>query len=185
MTLPITGSQTVGPYFQIGMAPLFREELAGPETVGERVTIHGRVLDGDGMGVPDAQIEIWQADAQGKYCETESGAEGGFRGFGRVATNGHGEFRFTTIKPGSVAGPADSPLAPHLVVLVFMRGLLRHLVTRIYFAGEAANESDLILKLVPAERQHTLIAQRDNGGAAAFEWNVRLQGNDETVFFDV
>jgi len=185
MTLPVTGSQTVGPYFRIGMAPLFREELAGPETAGERVTIHGRVLDGDGKGVPDAQIEVWQADAQGQYIETESVKETGFRGFGRVATNDRGDFRISTIKPGSVAGPDNWVQAPHLVVLVFMRGLLRHLVTRIYFAGEAANESDPILKVVPAERRHTLMAQPEKAEATRFAWNVRLQGDDETVFFEV
>jgi protocatechuate 3,4-dioxygenase, alpha subunit len=185
MTLPVTGSQTVGPYFRIGMAPLFREDLASEGVSGERVTIHGRVLDGEGAPIPDATIEIWQADAQGKYFGTEFAQETGFRGFGRVPTNDRGEFRFTTIKPGSVAGPSDSVQAPHLVVLVFMRGLLRHLVTRIYFADEAANESDPILKLVPAERRHTLLAKRENAGAATFAWNVRLQGDDETVFFEV
>jgi protocatechuate 3,4-dioxygenase alpha subunit len=167
------------------MAPLFREDLAGPGTPGERVTIHGRVLDGDGAGVPDATIEIWQADEHGKYYESESVAGTSFQGFGRVPTNDRGEFRFTTIKPGCVAGPEGSAQAPHLVVLVFMRGLLRHLVTRIYFAGEAANTNDPIVKLVPAERRQTLIAERENAGAATFVWNIRLQGDDETVFFDV
>lgn len=185
MTLPVTGSQTVGPYFQIGMASLFREVLVAEGVSGERVTIHGRVLDGDGASIPDAIIEIWQADAQGKYFGTEFAEQTSFRGFGRVPTNHRGEFRFTTIKPGSVAGPSDSVQAPHLVVLVFMRGLLRHLVTRMYFADEAANESDPILKLVPAERRHTLLAKRENAGAATFAWNLRLQGDDETVFFDL
>ena len=184
MTLPVTGSQTVGPFFRIGMAQLFREEIALEGVAGERVTIHGRVLDGDGHGVPDAQIEVWQADAAGRYFDPESG-EAAFSGFGRVPTNERGEFRFTTIKPGCVAGPDAALQAPHLVVLVFMRGLLRHLVTRIYFAGEAANASDSILALVPAERRETLIAQRESSGVATFAWNIRLQGDDETVFFDV
>lgn len=183
MALPVTGSQTVGPFFRIGMAPLFRDDLAGPEVAGERITIHGRVLDGDGVGIPDASIEIWQADARGTYCESES--SGDFRGFGRVATGDRGEFRFTTIKPGCMAGPENTVQAPHLVVLVFMRGLLRHLVTRIYFADDTVNENDPILKLVPAERQHTLIAKREHVSPATFEWNIRMQGDDETAFFDV
>ena len=185
MTLPVTGSQTVGPFFRIGMAQLFREEIAPEGVAGERVTIHGRVLDGDGHGVPDAQIEIWQANAAGKYFDEESAEGTNFRGFGRVPTNERGEFRFTTIKPGCVAGPGGARQAPHLVALVFMRGLLRHLVTRIYFAGEAANGSDSILALVPAERRETLMAQRESGGPATFAWNIRLQGDNETVFFDV
>lgn len=185
MTLPVTGPQTVGPFFRIGMAPLFREDLAQEGVPGERVTIHGRVLDGDGHGVPDAQLETWQADAEGEYIDAESVDAGGFRGFGRVPTGEKGEFRFTTIKPGCVEGPEKGMQAPHLVVLVFMRGLLRHLVTRIYFEAEATNGNDPVLKLVPAERRETLIAQRESGGAATFVWNIRLQGDGETVFFDV
>ena len=185
MTLPVTGSQTVGPFFRIGMAPLFREEFAPEGMTGERVTVEGRVLDGEGHGVPDAQIEIWQADAQGKYFDAESTEPSAFRGFGRVPTNERGEFRFTTIKPGCVAGPGEVTQAPHLVVLVFMRGLLRHLVTRIYFEGEAANANDPVLALVPAERRETVMAERESGSTGTFVWNIRLQGEDETVFFDV
>lgn len=185
MTLPVTGSQTVGPYFRIGMAPLFQEEIAADGVAGERVTIHGRVLDGDGMGVPDAQLEIWQADADGKYFDEELANETRFLGFGRVPTGDKGEFRFTTIKPGCVAGPENARQAPHLVVLVFMRGLLRHLVTRIYFAGAAANASDPILKIVPEERRETLMAKREGDSGSAFVWNIRMQGDDETVFFDL
>jgi len=185
MTLPVTGSQTVGPFFRIGMAPLFREEFAAEGVAGARVTIHGRVLDGDGMGVPDAQLEIWQADESGKYLEEEEKGTEPFYGFGRVPTNEKGEFRFTTIKPGCVAGPRNSAQAPHLVVLVFMRGLLRHLITRIYFGDEAANASDLILELVPEERRRTLIANREEASSMTYVWNVRLQGEEETAFFDV
>lgn len=185
MTLPVTGSQTVGPYFRIGMAPLFQEDFAADGVEGERVTIHGRVLDGDGVGVPDAQLEIWQADADGKYLDEQRMSEAGFFGFGRVPTDDKGEFRFTTIKPGCVAGPEASTQAPHLVVLVFMRGLLRHLVTRVYFADEAANTNDPILDLVPEERRGTLIARRDSESGSTFVWNICLQGDDETVFFDL
>ena len=185
MTLPVTGSQTVGPFFRIGMAQLFQEDFAADGVSGERVTIHGRVLDGDGVGVPDAQLEIWQADAAGRYFDAESESEAGFRGFGRVPTGDKGAFRFTTIKPGCVTGPEKSTQAPHLVVLVFMRGLLRHLVTRVYFAGEAANANDPILKLVPEERCGTLIARREGESGSTLVWNIRLQGDDETVFFDL
>ena len=184
MTLPVTGSQTVGPFFRIGMAPLFREGMAPEGTAGERVTLYGRLLDGDGVGIPDATIEIWQADAQGKYVGAEE-ERGGFTGFGRVPTNEKGEFRFTTIKPGAVPGPGGSPQAPHVVVIVFMRGLLRHLVTRIYFANDAANENDAILRLVPAERRHTLFARRDGASGTAFKWDIHMQGENETVFFEV
>ena len=187
MTLPVTGSQTVGPFFSIGMAPLCEENFVAEGVAGERVTVHGRVLDGEGHGVPDAVLEIWQADAQGKYCEGDVEGGRGFRGFGRVATGTEGEFQFTTIKPGGVAGPGDSTSAqaPHLVVLVFMRGLLRHLMTRMYFEGEAGNAGDPVLKLVPEERRGTLIAGRDESAAETFVWNVRMQGDDETVFFEL
>lgn len=184
MTLPVTGSQTVGPFFRIGMAPLFCEEMAPAGVAGERVTIHGRVLDGDGKAIPDATMEIWQADAQGKYADSDE-VKSGFTGFGRVPTNEKGEFRFTTIKPGVMRRPGCSEQAPHLVVTLFMRGLLRHLRTRIYFAGEAGNESDGILQLVPAERRQTLIARRDAASEVAFEWNIHMQGENETVFFEV
>jgi len=184
MTLPVTGSQTVGPFFRIGMAPLLCEELASADVLGERVTIHGRVLDGDGKGIPDAIIEIWQADAEGEYARVDQAREG-FTGFGRVPTNDKGEFRFVTVKPGAVEGPGGSTQAPHLVVILFMRGLLRHLLTRMYFADDAANEGDAILRLVPAERRHTLIAKRHGTSAATFEWNIHMQGESETVFFDV
>lgn len=185
MTLPVTGSQTVGPYFRIGMAPFFQNDLAPDGVVGERVTIHGRVLDGDGVGVPDAQLEIWQADAAGEYLDAATETKPNFSGFGRVPTGDKGEFRFTTIKPGCVAGPENSMQAPHLVVLVFMRGLLRHLATRVYFADEATNSNDPILDLVPEERRGTLIARREGESGSTFVWNICLQGDDETVFFDL
>ena len=184
MTLPVTGSQTVGPFFRIGMAPLFREDLASEGVAGERITIHGRVLDGDGKAIPDATIEIWQADAHGKHTDGKE-ENVNFTGFGRVPTDERGEFRFTTIKPGVVRGPGSSAQAPHLVVTLFMRGLLRHLWARIYFEDEPGNEHDAILQLVPAERRHTLIAKRDGAGGAAFEWNIHMQGENETGFFEV
>jgi len=187
MKLQATTSQTVGPFFSIGMDWLVRENLAGAEVSGERVRVRGKVLDGDGRGVPDAILEVWQANAQGKYVHPEDTQEKpieeGFRAFGRIPTKEDGSFEFTTIKPGSVPGPDGKEQAPHLVVSVFCRGLLRRLVTRMYFPGEPANDEDFALQLVPASRRETLIA-RQGGSAGELEWNVVLQGTGETVFFD-
>jgi protocatechuate 3,4-dioxygenase alpha subunit len=202
MTLQATTSQTVGPYFQIGLARFYVDDLTGPGVSGEAIEIAGRVFDGDGQPVPDGVIEIWQADGEGQYAQPEflqaleSIGEGGlpvteniqaqrgqpFRGFGRVPTDADGSFHFKTIKPGRVAAPDGTLQAPHIAVSVFTRGLLRRLVTRIYFPDEPGNAQDFALKLVDAERRHTLIAKkvRDN----RLEWNVVLQGVDETIFFD-
>ena len=187
MTVPATTSQTVGPYFKIGLSPLYRNELVGPETPGERVTIQGRVLDGEGKPVPDAVLEIWQADARGEYCRAETVETSDprvFSGFGRIPTDENGSFHFLTIKPGSTPGPDGSRQAPHLAVSIFMRGLLTRLVTRLYFAGDARNEDDLVLKAVDKDRRVTLLAVPIEGKQAVVEWNVCLQGKNETVFFD-
>ena len=188
MNLLATASQTVGPFFHIGLEKLGVADLAKSAAGGEKVSIRGRVLDGDGKPVNDALIEIWQANAQGKYAHPDDvqdkPLDTGFKGFGRVATGDNGEFRFVTIKPGRVPGPGGALQAPHLVVAVFMRGLLKHLVTRIYFAHDHANAEDPVLKLVPVERRHTLMARAPAGSQDALEWNVILQGQDETVFFD-
>ncbi len=188
MSIPATTSQTVGPYFKIGFSPLYRDQLAGPGVRGERITIEGRVLDGDGKPVPDAVLELWQADAEGKYAspsdlENEP-AEKAFFGFGRISTDDGGAFRFSTIKPGSVAGPGEMEQAPHIVVSIFMRGLLTRLVTRIYFSGEQANEKDAVLQLVEPQRRNSLMAGPVAGKPGLLEWNVILQGERETVFFD-
>jgi len=175
MNFVATASQTVGPYFHIGMDGLYVPDLAG-NAAGEKLVIRGRVLDGDGNPVSDALIELWQAGPDGRF------AQPGFAGFGRVATDADGAFRFVTLKPGPVAGPEGKPQAPHIAVHVFMRGLLRHLVSRIYFPGEAANATDAVLALVPADRRATLVARKTEQGV--LEWNVILQGGDETVFFD-
>jgi protocatechuate 3,4-dioxygenase alpha subunit len=186
MNLLATASQTAGPFFHIGLEKLCVADLAKSAAGGEKVTIQGRVLDGDGKPVNDALIEIWQANAQGKYAHPDDAQdkslESGFKGFGRVATGDDGEFRFVTIKPGRVPGPRGELQAPHLVVAVFMRGLLKHLVTRMYFPAEAGNDDDAVLALVPKERRATLVAKP--AGEGALEWNVILQGRDETVFFD-
>lgn len=186
MNVPATASQTVGPFFHLGLDKLCVADLAGPAASGEKFSIRGRVLDGDGKPVNDALIEIWQANAHGKYAHPDDvqdkPLESGFRGFGRIATDDNGEFRFVTIKPARVPGPRGTLQAPHLVVAVFMRGLLKHLVTRMYFPAAAGNDEDPVLALVSKERRLTLVAKP--AGAGALEWNVILQGRDETVFFD-
>lgn len=187
MRLVASGSQTVGPYLHIGLAWLNTERLAGPGVQGERVVIQGRLLDGDGDGVADGLIEIWQANATGKYAHPEDrqrkALEKGFRGFGRISTDAKGRFRFSTVKPGRVPGPGAKLQAPHLALTVFMRGLLKQLSTRIYFPDDPANAEDPILKRVPAARRTTLIARR-KAARGLLEWNIVLQGRSETVFFD-
>jgi protocatechuate 3,4-dioxygenase alpha subunit len=186
MSLYATGSQTVGPYLHIGLNWLVTRNIAPAGVPGERVAVHGRLLDGDGAPVNDGLIEIWQANAQGKYNHPDDTqkkpVDKRFRGFGRIPTDDRGAFRFTTIKPGSVPGPNGRAQAPHLVVTVFMRGLLKQLMTRMYFPEEKANVRDPVLALVPAERRATLIARPKSRGV--LEWNIVLQGKGETVFLD-
>jgi len=183
-----TPNQTLGPFFHIGLTHLVTADLAGPDVAGERVSIEGRVLDGDGAPVADALVEVWQANVHGRYAHPEDTQdkplESGFRGFGRVATDDAGRFRFSTIKPGRVPGPGGALQAPHLLVAVGMRGLLKHLVTRMYFPNEAANTEDPVLERVPSERRATLVARKLGADGRRLEWNVILQGEGETVFFD-
>ena len=189
MSLQATTSQTVGPYFKIGFRWLDQDQLAPQNASGERVTIHGRIFDGDDVPIPDAILEIWQANAHGKYAHPEDAQnkplEPGFTGYGRVPVKRDGTFQFTTIKPGPVPGPEGREQAPHLLISLFMRGLLRRLVTRIYFPDDPRNPGDCILNLVEAERRPTLIAQNDSGKPGVLEWNIHMQGNSETVFFDL
>ena len=186
MSLRGTTSQTIGPYLRIGLEWMVIEDVAPKGVAGERVTIEGRVIDADGKPVNDAAVEIWQANSQGKYASPEDDQdkplEPGFRGYGRSLTDDSGQFRFRTIKPGPVPGPDGKLQAPHLSVTVFMRGLLKQLVTRLYFPDEPANADDPVLRLVPAERRATLIARKRSDGT--LEWNLVLQGKNETVFFD-
>jgi len=191
----ITPSQTVGPFFNIGLTPGDRygfdafvgEDLVTADTVGDRIRIEGRVLDGDGEPVPDAMVEIWQANGAGRYS---GGGQGpppntAFKGFGRSECDGDGRYRFHTVKPGTVPGPDGRPQAPHINVAVFARGILRRLFTRIYFDGEAANAGDAVLALVPADGRDTLIARRDGtvGDTPRYVFDIHLQGEKETVFF--
>ncbi len=186
MKLVASGSQTVGPYLHIGLTWLNTDRIAGRGVKGERVALQGRLLDGNGVGVSDGLVEIWQANATGKYAHPDDRQkkplEKGFRGFGRIPTDAKGRFRFSTVKPGRVPGPGGKLQAPHLAVTVFMRGLLKQLSTRIYFPGDPANADDPVLKRVPAARRATLIARRKSKGV--LQWNIVLQGRDETVFFD-
>jgi protocatechuate 3,4-dioxygenase, alpha subunit len=187
----LTSSQTIGPFYEDA---LLREDarrnvLAGPETAGERLRIEGRVLDGDGAPVPDALVEIWQADAEGRYShplDRWPPPEAGFLGFGRSGTDEAGRYWFETIKPGRVAFGEDGWQAPHIVVTVSARGLLNHLVTRLYFQDETANGADPVLERVPAERRATLLARRDGGGEGAlYRFDIVLQGRGETTFFNL
>jgi protocatechuate 3,4-dioxygenase alpha subunit len=186
MKLLPTASQTVGPYLSIGLAWLTVDRVAPPDCPGQHLTVGGRVLDGDGAPVTDALVEIWQADAHGRYAHPEDTGEvpltPGFVGFGRVPTDAEGRFRFLTIKPGPVADPQGGLQAPHLVVSVFMRGLLKRLVTRVYFPNEPRNADDRVLRLVPVERRGTLVARPT--ASDELEWDIILQGAGETVFFD-
>jgi protocatechuate 3,4-dioxygenase alpha subunit len=192
----ITPSATVGPFFLFGLMPssmggtdIITNDLVTPDASGERIHIEGRVLDGDGAVVPDAMIEIWQADAAGRYAgaaDQRALPNSAFKGFGRCATDAEGRFRFDTIKPGPVPGPNGAMQAPHIVANVFSRGVLKQMVTRIYFFDEAANASDPVLALVPKERRGTLIAERgSNAGQPTYRFDIRLQGENETVFFEV
>lgn len=190
----VTPSQTVGPFFAYALTPhdydvreIFSQEIATSDAAGERIRVEGYIIDADGEPIVDAMVELWQADGDGRYA-TAPVAEGqntAFRGFGRSGVDSNGFFAFSTVKPGPVPGPNGRMQAPHINVGLFARGMLRRLFTRIYFEGEAANEGDPILDLVPAERRKTLIAKKsDRGGAAAYTFIVRLRGEDETVFFE-
>jgi protocatechuate 3,4-dioxygenase alpha subunit len=193
----ITPSQTVGPFFKYGLTPngeyawndAFTNNLVTPDTSGDRIRIEGRVFDGDGQPVPDCMLEIWQADAQGRFSDPQDKRampNSAFKGFGRCGTDANGEYSFDTIKPGSVPDPDGKPQAPHVLLAVFARGMLLHLYTRIYLDGEADNATDPVLALVPSDRRATLIAVRQAGnGNAVYGFDIRLQGDNETVFFDV
>lgn len=184
-----TPSQTIGPFFHDALSWPGAEVLVTPATLGERIEIVGRVLDGGGQPVPDALVEIWQANAAGRYRHPEDGQDKPldpeFLGFGRAPTGADGGFRFRTIRPGRVPGRGNTLQAPHINVGLFARGLLRRLVTRIYFEDAAGNAEDPVLTLVADPvRRATLIARRIAGEAAVYRFDLILQGEGETVFFD-
>lgn len=190
-----TPSQTVGPYFAYGLSPeqyrydfksAFTPVVALDRAEGEAIRVVGQVLDGAGQPINDALIEVMQADAAGRYVQSAEDVErSGFAGTGRCGTGTHAEhcFVFDTIKPGAAA-PGE---APRIDVILTMRGLLNHLFTRIYFDDEAAaNALDPVLQQVPAERRHTLIARREvSGGRVSYRFDIRMQGDEETVFLDL
>jgi len=180
LTKTPTASQTVGPFFSIGLDALLHRDASLQSGPQDRVTVRGRVLDGDGQPVPDAVLEIW-APPPGRE---ETNAAGYPIGFGRVATNDRGEFEFRASRPAARTEQNGAIQASHLAVLLFMRGLLRHLVTRLYFPDNAANDEDAVLNLLPKDRRATLIAVAAPGQPGQFSWDVRLQGELETVFFD-
>lgn len=207
-----TPSQTVGPFFHYGLPWKGGADLVGNSDMGARVDlvppdhyvlnvsqpsgtpqgevieISGRVLDGEGQPVPDAMIEIWQANAAGRYASLADRRDDvpldpNFIGFGRSSTSAEGEYRFRTVRPGRVPGPGNSLQAPHLAVSVFARGLLNRLATRLYFADGEGNDTDPVLSALPEKRRGTLIATRAADGG--WRLDIVLQGENETVFFDL
>lgn len=186
-----TPSQTVGPFYSMGLTVRPTNSLARGNVQGERMRIEGQVFDGDGKVVPDALVEIWQANSYGRYNHPEDIQEkpldADFLGWGRCGTDKSGGFAFDTIKPGPVPGSDDSVQAPHLNVCVMGRGMLVHAFTRIYFADEKLNDSDPVLKSIKNKaRRRTLIAQRgERDGKIIYRFDIRLQGDNETVFFDM
>jgi protocatechuate 3,4-dioxygenase alpha subunit len=193
----ITPSQTIGPFAAPSLTPNEKgktqydwKQLVTSNTVtsdadGERIRIEGRLVDGAGKPLDGVLLETWQADTQGRYAHPRDGraTNSSFRGFGRVETDGDGRFTLETIKPGQVPGPNGAMQAPHIVVAIHLRGILSHLYSRIYFSDEqTANAADPVLKLVPAERRETLIAKRDG---TAYKIDFQIQGDRETVFFDI
>jgi len=184
-----TPGQTVGPFFALGLDRPEWADMTRDNPRGERIVIAGRVLDGDGAPVPDALIELWQANAAGRYNSPDDGQsdkpiDPNFLGYGRVATDPQGRFKITTIKPGPVPGRGNALQAPHINVAFFARGLLRQLQTRIYFSDEPANASDPLLAGIEDNGvRQTLIARRDDGGSYRFDFV--LQGEGETAFLDI
>ena len=195
MTLKQTPSQTVGPYFAYGLTPqqynydmasMFDAVIADNSAKGEHIQIIGQVLDGAGKPIADAMLEFLQADADGNYVtSTDDIVDTGFTGYARIGTGTDAQQRYIlqTVKPGATA-PGQ---APHIDIIVFMRGLLAHAYTRLYFDDEtSANNEDEILNTVPADRRHTLIAKREQqAGGVVYQFDIQMQGQDETVFFDV
>ncbi len=189
-----TPSQTVGPYFAQGLLregdKVFTNVLVSEKTEGERIRIEGCVTDGEGQPIEDAMIEIWQANAHGRYRhpldEQDKPLDPEFMGLGRAATDTSGNYWFETIKPGSVAGRKEAAQAPHINVIVFARGMLSHAFTRIYFEDEAANQNDPVLMSIDDEaRRSTLIAGREKSeGKIVYRFDIHIQGRNETAFFD-
>ncbi len=185
-----TPSQTVGPFFHGGLIREGINVLATPHTQGERIRIDGHVYDGNHAPVNDAVVEIWQANPRGRYRhpvdQRPIPLDPGFIGFGRSGTDAAGYYWFETVKPGPVIFQGEVLQAPHINVAVLSRGLLDSLSTRVYFEDEEANRADPVLQRVPEQRRSTLLARRLPGdGMAVYRFDIILQGDDETVFFDM
>ena len=184
-----TPGQTVGPFFSLGLDRPEWADLTRSNPTGERITIEGHVLDGDGAPVPDAVIELWQANAAGRYdhvedTQSDKPVDANFHGYGRVATDPQGRFKIATIKPGSVPGRGNALQAPHINIAFFARGLLRQLHTRIYFADEPANAADPLLAGIESTAiRDTLVARKTAAGTYSFDFV--LQGENETAFLDL
>lgn len=188
--MPIqTPSQTVGPFFSFGLILGNDNILINDETKGTRIYLVGKIIDGDGLPVPDAMVEIWQADAQGIYNHPSDpqyeDVDKSFRGFGRSDTVDEGAFSFRTIRPGPVPWTDGGMQAPHINVRVFSRGMLIHAITRIYFSDEEANQTDPVLNSVDPARRGTLIATlEESDDLPRYRLDIHLQGERETVFFN-
>ena len=178
--LLITPSQTIGPFFAEGLRWKEGAALFPDSAAGRHIKLDGAVIDGTGKTIPDSLVEFWQADSAGRFGGPR---EGTCSGFGRVMTDKEGRYAISTVMPGQVAGADGLPQAPHILVVLFARGLLKQVVTRVYFEGESANARDPVLALCGA-RAETLIARRDASDAGVFRWDVVLQGGKETVFFE-
>lgn len=183
-----TPPQTVGPFFHLGLVREGMNVMVSERTGGERIRIEGRVLDGDGKPVTDAIVELWQADAKGRYRHPadrrDLPEDATFTGFGRCGTDDDGRYWFETIRPGVVPDPQGEQ-AQHINVAVFARGLLHHLNTRVYFEDDPAHAGDPILQRIPEERRSTMIARRTGSGRPTYRFDIILQGPNETVFFDL
>ncbi len=184
----LTPFNTVGPFFKLMLRDRAEgaDTLVTPATRGERITIEGRLTDGAGQPVLDGLIEIWQADAEGRYRHPgdprHASVDPAFSGFGRVSTGVDGTFAFHTIRPGAVTGAGGATQAPHILVSVLARGIMTRCWTRIYFAGEPRNATDPLLALVPEARRETMLAR--STGSGRYRFDVVLQGDGETVFLD-
>jgi protocatechuate 3,4-dioxygenase alpha subunit len=186
-----TPSQTVGPFYAIGLTRKPMNVMVTDSTQGEKIRVEGQVFDGDGVAIPDAMVEIWQANAYGRYNHPDDKQEKPldvtFSGWGRSGTDKNCFYSFETIKPGPVPGAGDTVQAPHINVVVFARGMLVHAYTRIYFADEPANVRDPVLNSVKnKKRRQTLIALPGmETGKTVYRFDIYLQGENETVFFDM
>jgi protocatechuate 3,4-dioxygenase alpha subunit len=191
MSLIPSPSQTVGPFFNFGLTTNHALGImASDGAEGEHITLILRVIDGEGLPTPgDSMIELWQADSQGRYQHPadprSADADKNFCGFGRLETDANGVCVFETVKPGRVPNAGGSAQAPHINVTLFGRGLGKPLRTRVYFAGEAPNADDPVLALIPTNRRETLLAKPVAGQANAWAIEIHLQGQAETVFFDL